>query len=240
MSTPKIQSLKFENLSFRHDGGEVLLNEVSFEFPVRKVVKVESRAGGGKSTLLKILAGLTEPTSGDYLINDQKINEMSFEEFLSLRLQIGYSFDLGGLINNTSLAENIILPLLYHKICTVDEARARTQQMLKIFGLEEVADRRPSLVTGSARKSTCLARALIMNPQMLLLDDPTTGLSVGVTERLVGQIQKQMREGLEHVFICSDDQKILSEFNVHKIEIYNQQILDIESENDDQRSSEVA
>ncbi len=240
MSTPKITSFKFEDLNFGYDSSERLLSEATFDFPMNRVVKIEARHGSGKSSLLRILAGLLEPTGGNYFINDQKVNEMSFEEFLSLRLQIGYSFDLGGLLNNKTLAENISLPLLYHKICSSEEAEARTQAMIKAFGLEGAASKRPSAVRGSDRKATCLARALIMKPQVVLLDDPTTGLSLGLTERLVGILHTQMKENLKHVFIASDDQKILSEFSTHRIEIVSQKLIDVEKLEADRKSSEVA
>ena len=94
MNVPKINSLKFEDLSFKFEGSEWILNEASFDFPMNRFVKVEARDGTGKSSLLRVLAGLVDIQGGNYLINDQKVNEMSFEEFLSLRLQIGYSFSI--------------------------------------------------------------------------------------------------------------------------------------------------
>ena len=239
-AVPQITSLKFEELSFGYEGSERLLSETSFDFPMNRMVKIDARDGSGKSSLLRLLAGLLEPTGGHYLINDLKVNEMSFEEFLSLRLQIGYSFDLGGLLNNKTLAENIGLPLLYHKVCSQEEAHERTQAMIAAFGLEAASSKRPSAVRGSDRKATCLARALIMKPQVVLLDDPTTGLSLGLTERLVGVLQGQMKENLKHIFIASDDQKILSEFTTHRIEIVHHKMLDIEKMEADRKASEVA
>jgi ABC-type lipoprotein export system ATPase subunit len=240
MTPVKIESLKFEDLSFKYEGPNWLLGEANFNFPMNKFVKIEARNGAGKSTLLRLLAGLLEPSAGSYLINDQKVNDMSFEEFLALRLQIGYSFDMGGLLNNRTLAENIGLPLLYHKICPVEEAERRTREMIEAFGLGAAADKRPSAVRGSDRKATCLARALILEPQILLLDDPTTGLSLDVTQKLIGRMQKQMRGNLKHIFIASDDQKILSEFSLHRIEISEQKLIDLEALEKEKRSSEAA
>lgn len=236
-----IQTLKFENLSFKYEGSaNWIFEDTSFDFPMNQFVKIETSGGSGKSTLLRLLAGLIDPLSGSYYINDKNISEMSFEEFLPLRLQIGYSFDLGGLLNNRSLAENIALPLVYHKICSFKEVDTRVDEMLEIFELHKVADQRPSAVRGSERKSTILARALVMHPQVLLLDDPTTGLSLGITERLVSEIKRQqLHQNLKHIFISTDDAKILSEFDVSKIQIGESKIYSPETDLN-YKSSEAA
>lgn len=236
-----IKSIRFENLSYRYENQQDwLFKDLSFELPMGRFVKIESHGGSGKSTLLRLMAALLDPASGSLFINEQNISEMSFEEFTPLRLQIGYSFDLGGLLNNRSLKENIALPLMYHNICSADEGKNRVEHMLKVFELESVANQRPSAVRGSDRKSTILARSLIMNPQVLLLDDPTTGLSLGVTERFIAEIQRQQKEQLHSVFVASEDQKLLSEFDVHRILIHEKQLIEPEALSSTGSRSEAA
>ncbi len=136
----KIDSLKFEGVTFTHDGQDPIVQNVDFDFPMNEILWVKAEEGMGKSSLLQVLAGLQIPQSGKYLINGENAMEMSFEEFLPYRLSIGYSFDYGGLINNKTIYENLMLPLLYHKVVSPQEAHERIQGLMKEFGAEKVCE----------------------------------------------------------------------------------------------------
>lgn len=92
----KIESLKFEGVSFSHEGYDAVIKNVDFDFPMEQILWVKAQEGAGKSSLLQVIAGLQIPQSGQYLINGENVVDMSFEEFLPFRLQMGYSFDYGG------------------------------------------------------------------------------------------------------------------------------------------------
>ncbi|KHD87057.1 MAG: ABC transporter ATP-binding protein [Bdellovibrio sp. ArHS] len=209
----KIESLKFEGVTFTHDGQDPIVQNVDFDFPMNEILWVKAEEGAGKSSLLQILAGLQIPQSGKYLINGENVCDMSFEEFLPYRLQIGYSFDYGGLINNRSLFDNLMLPLLYHKVVSPEEAKARVEDLLKEFGVEKFASERPAHVPGRIRKLTCLLRALVMRPQILLLDDPSVGLGQDSVYAFVDHVHRLRKEGhCNHVFISSYDEKFMNLF----------------------------
>ena len=123
----KINSLKFEGLEFGYPEQDLIFENVDFDFPLNQFVWVKAGYGSGRSTLLQLIAGLQQSTKGKYLINDQNVSEMSFEEFLPYRMNIGYGFDFGGLINNRTLLENLTLPLEYHKTCTRVQAEDRVE-----------------------------------------------------------------------------------------------------------------
>lgn len=213
----KIQSLKFEGVSFSHDGQDPIVQNVEFDFPMNEVLWVKAEEGAGKSSLLQILAGLQIPQSGKYLINGENVCDMSFEEFLPYRLEIGYSFDYGGLISNRTLFDNLMLPLLYHKIVSPDEAKERVESILKEFDIHKFAHDRPAHVPGRIRKIVCLARSLIMKPQVLLLDDPSVGLGQDFICVLVDHIYRQRKEGaFSHIFISSYDEMFVNLFE-HQI-----------------------
>lgn len=125
-----------------------------------KIIWLQSSEGAGKSTVLQLMAGLLQPQQGKYLINNENVAEMSFEEFLPYRLSIGYSFDYGGLINNRTIFENIILPLVYHKILPYEEARLQVDGLLKRFELEKFRNQRPAHIPGRVRKVACLLKKL--------------------------------------------------------------------------------
>jgi ABC-type multidrug transport system ATPase subunit len=216
----KIESLKFEGVSFSHEGQEIIVQNVEFDFPMNEILWVKAEEGAGKSSLLQVLAGLQIPQSGKYLINGENVVEMSFEEFLPYRLKIGYSFDYGGLINNRSLFDNLVLPLLYHKIGTPEEAKSRVDKLMKEFNIEKFANDRPAHVPGRVRKLTCLLRALILQPEVLLLDDPSVGLGQDSIYTFVDHIHQMRKEGyLKHVFVCSYDEKFMNLFNYQIIHL---------------------
>lgn len=206
-----IESLKFESLEFGFEGQDPIFVSVDFSFPMNQTVWVKAHSGTGRSSLLQILAGVQVPNKGKYLINDHDVTEMSFEEFLPWRLNIGYGFDFGGLINNRTLKENCLLPLLYHKICTESEANERVESLFSKLDATKFLNQRPALVPGGIRKLTCLMRSVITEPDLLLLDDPTVGLSQEVALKFFDHIQElRNKKRARHVFISSFDEKIMN------------------------------
>lgn len=206
-----IEKLSFENISFGFDGGHRIFEACDFEFPMNEVVWVKAESGAGRSTLIQLLGVLQMPQQGAYRINGENICEMSFEEFLPYRLNIGFGFDQGGVIHNRTIFENLMLPLLYHKIGSPVEAMERVDAMLEHMGILKHRDQRPSLVPGSVRKMTCLLRALVMHPQMVLLDDPSAGLGQDVALKYFDLVKKLRDDGtVKHLFISSYDEKLMS------------------------------
>jgi len=222
----KIESLKFEGVSFTHEGQDPIVQNVEFDFPMNEILWVKAEEGAGKSSLLQILAGLQIPQSGKYLINGENVVDMSFEEFLPYRLQIGYSFDYGGLINNRTLFDNLMLPLLYHKTVSPKEAKERVENMFKEFSVEKFAHERPAHVPGRVRKLACLLRALVMRPQMLLLDDPSVGLGQDSVYTFVDHVHKLRKEDgcFKHIFISSYDEKFMNLFDYQIIHLDDGQL----------------
>ena len=205
-----IQSLEFKDLSFGYTPNHLLFNKISFQFPLGENVWVQSAGGHGKSALLKILMGLLNPTSGDYLINGESTVAMSFGEFQKYRLTMAFGFDMGGLMNNRTLRDNLMLPLLFHNRCSHAEALHRADHMLYAFDVHDGGAILPASVSGSKRKCAVLARALILHPETLFLDDPTTGLSPEQVDVLVSFIRAQRGHGtLKNVFVTTRDEHFL-------------------------------
>ena len=144
---------------------------------------------------------------------------------MPFRLQIGYSFDYGGLINNRSLLENLTLPLLYHKTLEFNEARDRAMAVLKMFDIQKFAGERPAHVPGRVRKIICLLRPLMMRPQMLLMDDPSVGIGQDSTYVLVDLIHDLRKQGfLSHIFMSSYDEKFVNLFDHHILHLNEGQL----------------
>lgn len=205
------ESLRFDDLSFQHEGESPLFEHVDFNFPMNETVWVRANSGAGRSTLLQLIAGLLVPQKGKYFVNEINVAEMSFEEFLPYRIKIGYGFDLGGVLHNRTLLENIVLPLMYHKVCGKVEADERGMHYLTKMGVQKFAHLRPSAVPGGVRKVTCLIRSLILEPELLLLDDPSVGLGQDQSLRFFDCVEElKKKNSLKHIFISSFDEQLMS------------------------------
>lgn len=213
----KIESLKFEGITFSHEGHGYILKNTDFEFPTGEIILFKADEGSGKSSLLQIMAALQTPQSGKYLINEENIFDMSFEEFLPYRLQIGYSFDYGGLISNKTILDNLTLPLLYHKLTSPKEAKVRVEEMLKRFDIAKFANERPAHVPGRVRKLACLLRAFVTQPQIILMDDPSVGIGQEAAGRFADFIHEMRDQGFAtHIFMSSYDDSFNNLFD-HRV-----------------------
>lgn len=225
MIRPKIESLQFNNLSFATTDGKTILKDVDFQFPKNGLFWLRSESGAGKSTVLRLLDGLVEPSSGQYFVNGQDVNEMSFVEFTPYRLQFGLSFDFGGLINNRTLQQNLSLMLEYHKFYEDREVQCKVLQWLEKFGVKDVADVRPSSVPGAVRKVICVLRAFVHNPQVMLLDDPTTGLRKEARRALIEAIGDARMTKDRLIIVATEDLDLIKDINIDgHLTIHDQKI----------------
>jgi ABC-type multidrug transport system ATPase subunit len=246
-----VKSLHFEKLTFHYEGQEPLLKNVDFEFPVSKrgaqdnavacrtqdkrsmpssrVVVIRGAQGAGSSTVMQILAGLLTPTLGSYLINGVPVENMSFEEFLPFRLRMGYGFDTGGLLSNRTLFENLVLPLNYHKICSLQEAERRVLALMERFQLINFKDLRIAYVSASLRKMTVLIRSIIMEPEILFLDDPNIRISKEAQQMYVELLRELIKKGTLHtIFMTSFDESFFSYFDYTTIYLEERQLFTAE------------
>lgn len=218
----KIESFAVEDIEMKYENGVTVLDSVTFQIQMGSIVHIKGSPGTGKSSLMKLLAGLMRPSRGKVLVNGLELHEMSFEEFLPMRMKIGYSFDYGGLVNNKTLFENVELPLSYHKAGTPEQIQARVNSLFSFFSVEAEKFRRPSMVIGGLRKLTCILRAFANHPELLLLDEPSTGLSTNVKSRMVDWIKTyRMIKPHSTILIASTDDEFMSHFEVNTIDLDN-------------------
>ncbi|OQW51557.1 MAG: hypothetical protein A4S09_10030 [Proteobacteria bacterium SG_bin7] len=225
MRAKSIGTIVLDNLSFAYPGNENILEGVSATFKPGSRIHFTGSSGVGKSTLMKILVGLSTPTAGKYIFDDVDILPLSFEEFLPYRLNIGFSFDLGGLLSNRTLLENLLLPLQYHERMNRGEAMARVEEIMREFCIWPNRNLRPSNVSGGQRKAACVARALVANPEVLILDQPTTGLDKMATSALMNSIEKGKSTGwLKHLFVTSADSAFTDQLNCETWVVFDKKI----------------
>lgn len=225
MNKISIENLRFEDMSLKSDSGRQIFANVNFELPLNRIVWVRGQSGAGKSTLMKILAGLTPVSGGRFLFNGVVVNNMSFEEFLPYRLNIGYSFDFGGLINNRTIASNLSLPLEYHHSSDTNTIPARINKYVERFKLEDVVGERPSAIVGGLRKAVCVVRAFVADPELLVLDDPSVGLRPHAVQALIDLINEKRKAGIaKHIFIASEDERFMKNFETTTLIVRDQNL----------------
>jgi ABC-type transporter Mla maintaining outer membrane lipid asymmetry ATPase subunit MlaF len=206
----RITQLEFAGLTLASDGRTPIFEGVDFDFSMGGVNWIRGETGSGKSSLLRVLATLQEPSEGRYLVNGEDITQLSFEELGPLRRKIGYGFAEGGLISNRTLRQNLMLPFFYHRTLSAAQAEARVNQYCRHFRLEASSHLRPAQASSGVRKACAVARSLILKPELLLLDQPTAGLDE-IDQRTLLDLIRHHREseGLSQVFIVSDDSRFM-------------------------------
>lgn len=221
-----IESIRMKDIHFTYENNHEVFSGVSMIFPLDGNFAVRTFGASGRSTMIKIMAGLLMPQQGEYFLNDNDIIKMSFDEFLPYRLKIGYGFDIGGLLSNRTLRENLLLPIQYHRANSFAEDQKRVDELIDLFGISQAQNERPAHVTGALRKSCCVARAFVMEPEMLLLDDPCQGLSEGAIDMLIRLIKVyRERHGLRHVFLATNNDYLQEELECATIWIQRDKVI---------------
>ena len=185
-----------EHVSFSFDDN-VVLRDVSLTVPRGSMTIILGASGAGKSVLLKLILGLYRPDSGQISVNGQRIDVMPEEQLLKLRSDIGMLFQESALFDSLTVAENVGYRLYEETDMPLDQVRARIEEVLGFIGLRDFIDRMPSALSGGQRRRVAIARAMAAKANLLLFDDPTTGLDP-ITATTVDDEIVKLRD-LEHV-----------------------------------------
>ncbi|WP_419184566.1 ABC transporter ATP-binding protein [Botrimarina mediterranea] len=176
VSTTEEPLVAVERMSVQF-GSQTVLRDLSLSVRRGETLAIIGESGCGKTVLLKTLIGLVRPTSGRVVFDGQTLNELDDRHLTAARLRFGFVFQQAALFDSQTVAENVMFPLLEHRRGTPDEARAKALEHLRQVGLPESAmQKKPAELSGGMRKRVGLARALMMDPDVLLYDEPTTGL----------------------------------------------------------------
>jgi phospholipid/cholesterol/gamma-HCH transport system ATP-binding protein len=157
-------------------GRQVVLDGIDFELEAGKVTCVLGRSGTGKSVLLRLLIGLEKPDSGSIRLAGQDMTSASIEKLNEARKKVGFLFQQAALYDSMTIAENVAFPLQRHTKLSSDERHKRVCELLESVGMERDLDKMPADISGGMRKRVGLARALALEPALLLFDEPTAGL----------------------------------------------------------------
>lgn len=194
--------LELQNLC-KSFGTNMVLDDVSIKIQNINCLVVIGPSGGGKSTLLRILAGLIKPNSGNILVNDRAIiyNE---KELFRYRKTVGVVFQAFNLFPHLTATENITLPLIKVHGMNPKEALERTSQLFERFKLVEHADKRPNELSGGQKQRVAIARAIAIESQLLLLDEPTSALDPELTSEVLDMILELKNEKKDLILVTHE------------------------------------
>lgn len=174
-------------------GEQKVLNGIDLTVAAEETVTVLGKSGIGKSVLLKLLVGLQQPDAGSIRICGKELEKMTPDSLNELRRRIGFLFQQAALYDSLTIRENVDFPLARHTKLSAAERQERARQMLADVGLEAGLDKMPSQISGGMQKRVGLARALALEPELLLLDEPTAGLDP-ITAAGIGSLILKLRE----------------------------------------------
>jgi phospholipid/cholesterol/gamma-HCH transport system ATP-binding protein len=176
---------------------KVILDRVSFELARGELRVVLGASGAGKSTILRLILGLLKPDAGEILVDGHPVANMSEEDLMGIRANLGMVFQEGALFDSLTVRENVGYRLFEETTMPIAEVDARVKEVLGFVGLGEYLERMPSELSGGQRRRVAIARALTSRPHILLYDEPTTGLDPITAVTVDDEIVK-LRD-LEHV-----------------------------------------
>ena len=170
-----MNAVRFDHIS-KAFGAQKILDDISFDVPAATAFCLLGRSGTGKSVTLRHIVGLVRPDSGRVFISDEDITALGRRELARVRKHMGFLFQSAALFDSLSVGENVAFPMRRHTDWSDDTIRDRARQKLVDVGLDTAYDKMPADLSGGMKKRAGLARAMALDPAILLVDEPSAGL----------------------------------------------------------------
>ncbi|MDR3157953.1 MAG: ABC transporter ATP-binding protein [Zoogloeaceae bacterium] len=198
-----------ENLQFDY-GGKPVLRGINMRIPKGRVVAIMGGSGCGKTTLLRLIGGQLRPTAGSVRVAGEAIDEMRHARLYAFRRRMGMLFQFGALFTDLSVFDNVAFPLREHTDLPEEMIRDLTLMKLQAVGLRGARDLMPNALSGGMARRVALARAMALDPALIMYDEPFTGLdpiSLGV----IGQLIRRLNDasGATSIMVTHDVQESL-------------------------------
>src|SRR5258706_9949169 len=175
MAEQEPEVIVFDHVSLAFDDS-VVLRDVSFTLRRGHTKIILGASGAGKSIALKLILGLLKPDGGEIWVNGLQVDQLTEEEMMKVRADLGMVFQENALFDSLTVAENVGYRLYEETDISLDAVRARVEEVLAFLGLGELIDRMPSTLSGGQRRRVGIGRAIASKPSPMLFDDSTTGL----------------------------------------------------------------
>jgi phospholipid/cholesterol/gamma-HCH transport system ATP-binding protein len=175
-------------------GEQTVLNGINLEVAQGETLSVLGRSGTGKSVLLKLIIGLHKPDSGSISIHGQEVTDLPLKQLNEVRKKVGFLFQQAALYDSLTVEENVAFPLRRHSKLSDEERNDRVCELLASVGMDHDAQKMPAEISGGMQKRVGLARALALEPDVLLFDEPTAGLdpiTAAEIDDLILRLQKE-------------------------------------------------
>lgn len=219
------------DVNFSH-GEKTLFKDVTLQFPGGDITILLGRSGSGKSTLLEIAAGLITPNKGKVLWDHDELKNQSRHRIHSLRRDVGFVFQQHALISNISVFQNIALPLKYHTLASISDIKTMINRQLEKFGILHLADQLPETLSVGQARLVSIARALIMRPEFLFLDEPLSGLDPVTAQTVTEHLVKLCRSHDMSVFMVSHITQFIKQIDARIVVLENQRVKSYNSFNE--------
>jgi putative ABC transport system ATP-binding protein len=180
------------------------LRDINLRLDAAEYISIMGPSGSGKSTLLNLIGLLDRPSSGTYLLDEGNVTDLSDEQQANVRRdKIGFVFQSFHLVPRLTAAQNVELPMILAGI-PPEERKTRVQVLMQNYGLSERADHRPDQLSGGQRQRVAIARATVMNPTVLLADEPTGNLDRNTGWEVLKLLEGLMDKGITLVVVTHD------------------------------------
>lgn len=214
----------------------IALNDVSFEIKEGEFVAIMGPSGSGKSTLMHILGALDKATSGEYILDGEAVNKLDDDELSDIRnRKIGFVFQAFNLLPRTTTLKNVMLPMAYGGVPR-EQREEIAKKYLTMVGLGDRLHHTSNQISGGQQQRVAIARSLVMNPALIMADEPTGNIATAQAEEVMAIFQKLNDEGRTIVMITHEpdiaehakriivirDGKIVSDTSNHARRIVNQ------------------
>jgi len=200
--------IHLDGVRFRR-GERWIFDDISLAIPRGKVTAIMGPSGTGKTTLLRLITGQLQADQGQITVDGQEVASLTLSELYRLRRRIGYLFQAGALLTDLDVFENVAFPLREHTRLPENLIHHLVMMRLQSVGLRGAARLMPSELSGGMARRVGLARAIIMDPELVLYDEPFAGLdpiSMGVIVRLIRQVNEAL--GLTSVIVTHDIEEV--------------------------------
>lgn len=194
--------IKVNNLEKKF-GQNLVLKDINIEVQKGEVVTIIGSSGSGKSTLLRCLNLLEEPTSGKILYKDENILEKKFD-LRAYRTKVGMVFQNFNLFENKTVLENCTLSQEKVLKISKNEAKEKARKFLKLVGMDQYVNAKPSQISGGQKQRVAIARALCMDPEVLLFDEPTSALDPEMVGEVLEVMTKLAKEGITMIVVTHE------------------------------------
>jgi phospholipid/cholesterol/gamma-HCH transport system ATP-binding protein len=174
----------------------IVLRDVSLSIEEGKCIVIIGASGSGKSVMLKHIVGLLQPDSGEVLFKGQRIDELHEQQLMAIRKHFGFLFQMGALFDSGTVYDNIAFPLQEHTKHSPQQIADIVADKLALVGLNGTQKKMPAELSGGQKKRVALARAIALDPEVILYDEPTTGLDpirADIINELIIKLQKQLK-----------------------------------------------